>query len=75
MIVSELIELLQRCPQNDIIVADIDGETESADVTDVLVGNGTLKGFCYIKVERAQKGTESAERHRKRRKRNSARSC
>lgn len=52
MIVSELIELLQKCPQNDIIVADIDGETESADVTDVLVGNGTLKSFCYIKVEK-----------------------
>ena len=53
MIVSELIKLLQNCPQNDIIVADIDDEIESADVTDVLVGNGTVKGFCYIKVERA----------------------
>lgn len=51
MIVSELIELLQKCPQNDIIEADIDGEEESADITDVLVGNGTIKGFCFLKVE------------------------
>lgn len=54
MIVSELIELLQKCPQNDIIVADIDGETESADVTDVLVGNGTIKGFSYLKIEKSE---------------------
>lgn len=52
MSVSELIEMLLKCPQNDFIVADIDGEAESGEITDVLVGSGTIKGFCYIKVER-----------------------
>lgn len=52
MRVSELVELLLKCPQNDSILADIDGEEESGNITDVLVGKGTLKGFCYIKVEK-----------------------
>lgn len=50
MLVKELIVLLKKCPQDDIIMADI-GEEDSADVTDVLVGNGTMRGFSYIKIE------------------------
>lgn len=50
MLVKELIELLKKCPQEDVLLADTGGE-EAADVTDVLVGNGTIKGFSYIKIE------------------------
>ena len=52
MSVAELIELLSKCPQNNSILADIDGEEEHGDITDVLVGNGTIRGFCYVKVEK-----------------------
>ena len=52
MRVAELIELLQRCPQDDIIMAEISGEEESADITDVLIGSGTIRGICYINVQR-----------------------
>lgn len=52
MRVAELIELLQRCPQNNIIMAEISEEEESADITDVLIGSGTIRGTCYIKVQK-----------------------
>lgn len=51
MRVKELIELLQRCPQNDIVLAEYDTFVESASVEDVLIGRGTVKGFCYVKLE------------------------
>jgi hypothetical protein len=50
MLVSEVVELLLKSPQNNILVADI-GEAETADVTDVLLGNGTTRGFSYLKIE------------------------
>lgn len=56
MTVYELIELLQRAPQDDIVVVNI-GREESADISsvltasDVLVGNGTIKGITYLKIE------------------------
>lgn len=50
MLVKELIELLEKCPQDDVLLADT-GEEESADVTDVLVGNGTMRGFSSVKIE------------------------
>lgn len=53
MLVKEAIELLLKAPQDDIILADV-GQEESADVTDILVGNGTIKGFTYIKIELLQ---------------------
>lgn len=52
MTVAELIELLSRCPQNSIILAEISGEEEHGDITDVFTCNGTLRGFSYIKVEK-----------------------
>ena len=52
MRVAELIELLQRCPQDNTIVAEISEEEESADITDVLIGSGTIRGTCYIKVQK-----------------------
>lgn len=54
MRVAELIELLQRCPQNNIIMAEISEEEESADITDVLIGSGTIRGTCYIKVQKRE---------------------
>ena len=56
MTVQELIELLQNAPRDDVVVADI-GQKESADISgvltasDVLVGNGTIKGITYLKIE------------------------
>jgi hypothetical protein len=50
MRVKDLITYLQQLPENDIILADI-GQKESAEITDVLNGNGTLKGFSYLKIE------------------------
>jgi len=56
MTVRELIELLEKAPQDDIVVADIE-QQESADITGVqaasavLVGNGTIKGITYLKIE------------------------
>lgn len=52
MRVAELIELLQRCPQDNIIMAEISGEEESVDITDVFIGSGTIRGTCYIKVQK-----------------------
>lgn len=55
MTVGELIELLKKAPQDDIIMADI-GQDEIAGVSDmltasdVLVGNGTIRGITYLKI-------------------------
>ena len=48
--VKELIELLVKSPQSNIILADI-GQEESAEVIDVLIGNGTARGFTYLKIK------------------------
>jgi hypothetical protein len=50
MLVKELIKLLEKCPQDDILLINI-GEEAGADVTDVLVGSGTIRGFSYLKIE------------------------
>lgn len=56
MTVRELMELLEKAPQDDIVVADI-GQIESACISgvmatsDVLIGNGTIKGITYLKIE------------------------
>ena len=51
MKVHELIQLLQQCPQDDYVTVDIDGEDESAELIDVAVGQGTLRGFTYLNVK------------------------
>lgn len=51
MKVRELIELLQRCPQDDTILAECDQFDEEADVKDVLVGSGTIRGFCFLSLD------------------------
>ena len=59
MKVRELIELLQKCNPNDSVMYDIGnslrneayvvtGIETSLPIDDVLVGNGTLKGFVYL---------------------------
>lgn len=50
MLVKELIELLLKSRQDDIVLADI-GQEENASVKDVLIGNGTIRGFTYLKIE------------------------
>lgn len=56
MTVRELIELLKKAPPDDIFLADI-GQEESADISgmltasDVLIGNGTIRGITYLKIE------------------------
>lgn len=50
MKVEKLIELLLNVPKENIILADI-GQEESAEITDVLIGEGTIKGFSYLKIE------------------------
>jgi len=50
MYVEELIEFLSKLPKKDIILADI-GQEENGEITDVLNGSGTNKGFSYLKVE------------------------
>lgn len=49
--VRDLIELLQKCPQDNVILAEIDGEEESAEISDVLIGGGTTNGVTYLKIE------------------------
>ncbi|MGL5436160.1 MAG: hypothetical protein ACRDBO_12290 [Lachnospiraceae bacterium] len=49
----EGIELLKKAPLDDIVVADL-WQQESADISsvlaasDVLIGNGTIKGITYL---------------------------
>ena len=50
MRVEELIELLLRVPKGSLILADI-GQEEKAEITDVLIGGGTTRGFAYLKIE------------------------
>lgn len=50
MQVKYLIHLLQKAPENDTIFAEMDNEEESAEILDVLIGNGTLKGFSFLKI-------------------------
>ena len=50
MKVEELIELLLKVPKDSIVLADI-GQKESAEITDVLIGEGTIRGFAYLKIE------------------------
>ena len=50
MKVEELIELLLKVPKDNIVLADIEQE-ESAEITDVLIGEGTIKGFSYLKIQ------------------------
>lgn len=48
---KELIGLLKKAPQDDILMVEInDGKDESGVVDDVMIGGGTGKGFTYIKV-------------------------
>lgn len=53
MRIGELIDLLSKCPKNDIVCVEMDESEEAidADISDVLVGNGTLKGFSYIRLK------------------------
>ena len=58
MLVKELIELLQMCDPNDIVMFDAenslknkalyDGENDFS-VDDVLVGKGTTKHFVFLR--------------------------
>lgn len=61
MLVKELIELLQMCDPNDIVMFDAenslknrtllyDGENDFS-VDDVLVGGGTLKHFVFLRED------------------------
>ena len=56
MKVGDLIDLLSKCPRNDLVIIDTDTEDVNidADITDVLVGNGTLKGFSFLKLENVE---------------------
>ena len=59
MRVKELIELLQRCPQDCIVMYDAKIGYQQAEepeelcfgVDDVMVGTGTLRGFVYLTEE------------------------
>lgn len=50
MEVEKLIELLLKVPKGSLVLADI-GQEENAEITDVLIGSGTIKGFAYLKIE------------------------
>lgn len=60
MIVSELMEILQRCPQDAIVMYQFEKISESDEphfpIDDVLVGSGTLKGFVFLAEEIEIKG-------------------
>lgn len=48
---KELIGLLQKSRQDDIVMVEInDGKDESGVIEDVMIGGGTSKGFTFIKV-------------------------
>lgn len=55
MKVSELIELLERCPEDAIVMYDMENALKNTGfmehhvgVDDVLIGMGTNKGFVYL---------------------------
>lgn len=50
MKVKELIELLSKCPQDDIVLADVSEDT-NFDIDDVQVGSGTIRGFTFLRAE------------------------
>ena len=58
--VKELIDLLLKSPQGNIILADI-GQEESAEVTDVLIGSGTARGITYLKIKPYEEQKEPCE--------------
>lgn len=55
MVVSKLIEILKRCPQDAIVMYQFEKVTDSDaphfPIDDVLVGSGTLKGFVFLAEE------------------------
>lgn len=55
MIVKELIELLQKCNPNDIVMYELPSVLEDGEmhygIDDVLVGNGSLTGIVYLKED------------------------
>ena len=55
MIVSELIKTLQRCPQDAIVMYEMNELNEDEEkhygIEDVLVGSGTLEGFVFLAEE------------------------
>lgn len=54
--VKDLVELLRKAPQDDVLMTETDCEDflEQSeillDVDDVLVGSGTLKGITFLKI-------------------------
>lgn len=60
MIVSELIKILQRCPQDAIVMYEVNEINEDEEkhypIDDVLVGSGTIKGFVFLAEEFEIKG-------------------
>lgn len=50
MRVEELIELLLKVPKGSLVMTDI-GQERSTEITDVLIGGGTTRGFAYLKIE------------------------
>lgn len=51
MLVKELIYLLSKSPEDNIILVDVESITLDGEITDVLIGTGTLKSFSFIKIE------------------------
>ncbi|WP_171903757.1 hypothetical protein [Cellulosilyticum sp. I15G10I2] len=51
MKVREMIKLLQKCNENDLIMVDIDEHTTELDICDILQGNGTLRGIVFISLK------------------------
>ena len=51
MRVGELVKLLQKCNENDLIMIDVDKQTTALDICDVLQGSGTTRGLVYISLE------------------------
>ena len=68
MRVKELIELLKRCPQDDVVLYDMENSLKNESyvtrndngenietimgIDDVLIGSGTRKGFVYLVEEK-----------------------
>ena len=51
MTVKEMIELLKLMPEDNIVMAEFSEFREHGSVEDVLLGSGTLKGFCFVRLE------------------------
>lgn len=50
MKVEQLIKYLSWADKDSIVLVDI-GQEESAEIEDVLIGTGTVKGFTYIQAK------------------------